>query len=250
MLDKPVAVIPARMGSERLPGKPLRLLGDKPLIRWVYEAAQKSDLFRKIIVLTDSIEISRCVEGFGGSSFLTPVDCNSGTERILTVREKLEGNIIVNIQGDEPFIDKGSLTRLIRVFDNPEIGLASLMQRASYTEELHDPNIVKVTVDRENSALYFSRALIPHCRTENNRDNISYFKHIGIYAYRKTLLDSLALMQPGKLEAIENLEQLRWLENGLKIRMVETDYNGWGIDTAEDLLKAEEKISMKEPRSK
>src|SRR5690554_164567 len=242
MLFKAIATIPARIGSERLPGKPLRILGGIPLIRRVYEAVQKSELFHEIIVLTDSSEISRCVEKFGGTVMFTPAECSSGTERILAVRYSLQGEIIVNIQGDEPFIDRDSLARLIMTFENPEIRLASLMQRARYTEELDNPNIVKVTVDRQSNALYFSRALIPFSRSESNRDNVPYYKHIGVYAYRRVILDDLAALNSGTLERIENLEQLGWLENGFKIRMVETDYDGWGIDTEEDLQRAEERI--------
>lgn len=234
-----IAVIPARLGSERLPGKPLRLLGGRPLIERVYHAAKSTSLFREIFVLTDSEEIRKCVESFGGGSLLTSVECSSGTDRILEVRERLTGGVIVNIQGDEPFIDKESLQSLLAAFDEEEVEIASLMHREDDPEKLNNPNIVKVVVDLSSYSLYFSRSQIPYFRSKEKLGKISCYRHIGVYAFRKRILDSLADLTPGALEKIERLEQLRWLENGYRIKMVNTYYDGFGIDTEADLSKAE-----------
>ncbi|MBW6515270.1 MAG: 3-deoxy-manno-octulosonate cytidylyltransferase [Candidatus Cloacimonetes bacterium] len=234
-----IAAIPARMASERLPGKPLQLLAGKPLIQRVYEVVQETGLFHEVLVLTDSNEIKDCVEGFGGFALLTSPDCQSGTERILEIRDKLNQVIIVNVQGDEPFISKEALSNLINVFNNQKVEIASLMHRLDDSTDLKSPNSVKVTVDLNKDALYFSRSLIPYNRNKSSELDCPYYKHIGVYAFRKGILDLLADLGPGILEHIEKLEQLRWLEHGFKIRMVNTDYKGFGIDTKEDLEKAE-----------
>ena len=239
-----LAVIPARLASERLPGKPLQLLAGKPLIQRVYEAVQKTELFPEIIILTDSDEIKKAVEIFGGQVLMTSPDCQSGTDRILEVRDRLSREVIINVQGDEPFIDRRALADLLDLFSDEQVELASLMHKAGNFDELKSPNIVKVTVDQLNFALYFSRALIPYLRNPDDRKICPYYRHIGVYAYRNRILDTLASMKPGILERVEKLEQLRWLEYGQKIKMVETSYDGFGIDTKEDLERAEGRFAQ------
>ena len=237
---KVVAVIPARFASIRFPGKPLAMLGNKPLIQHVYDSAVQTDLFDRIIVATDDKRIFGKVERFGGEVVLTSKHHKSGTDRIAEVCKNLEVEIIVNIQGDEPFISKEPLQKLISVFDEPTVQVASLMHKL--VEEIENTNIVKVVCDNNNFALYFSRSPIPFYRTSNSTlRNLQseFFKHIGVYAFRREALFRFIQLPMGKLEQIEKLEQLRFLENGIKIKMVETSFQGIGIDTPEDLKKAE-----------
>lgn len=234
---KIAAIIPARYDSVRLPGKPLQLIGNEPLIRRVYRAVAETELFASVIVATDNSDIAACVENAGGKFVLTSPLHQSGTDRVVEVCRTLDCDIIVNIQGDEPFINKTALSPLLSVFADKQVRIASLMKSIDDNADIYDPNSVKVTVDFDNYALYFSRSTIPY-----NRDNdfpVSYFKHIGVYAFRIETVLQFSALKIGKLEAIEKLEQLRWLENGYKIKMVETDYDGIGIDTPEDLKKAE-----------
>ena len=238
--NKVVAVIPARFASIRFPGKPLVILGNKPLIQNVYDSASQTGLFDKIIVATDDKRIFDEVADFGGEIVLTSKHHKSGTDRIAEVCKNLEAEIIVNIQGDEPFISKEPLQKLISAFEDPIVQVASLMHK--FMEEIENPNIVKVVCDKNNFALYFSRSPIPFIRTPHPATRSSYpefFKHIGIYAFRREALFRFIQLPMGKLEQTEKLEQLRFLENGIKIKMVETSYRGIGIDTPEDLKKAE-----------
>lgn len=235
-----IAVIPARFASFRFPGKPLALLGKKSLIHHVYDSAAQTDLFDKIIVATDDKRIFDEVANFGGDVVLTSKHHKSGTDRIAEVCTNLEAEIIVNIQGDEPFIAKEPLQKLISVFDKPTIHVASLMHKLM--EEIENPNIVKVVCDNNNFALYFSRSPIPFYRTSHlaiRNLQPEFFKHIGVYAFRREALFKFSQLPMGKLEQIEKLEQLRFLENGIKIKMIETSFQGIGIDTPEDLKKAE-----------
>ncbi|NQV17063.1 MAG: 3-deoxy-manno-octulosonate cytidylyltransferase [Armatimonadetes bacterium] len=237
---KVVAIIPARFASTRFPGKPLAMLGNKSLIQRVYDSATQTDLFDKIIVATDDKRIFDKVEQFGGEVVFTSKHPKSGTDRIAEVCKNLEAEIIINIQGDEPFISKKPLQKLISAFDEPIVQVASLMHKLM--EEIENPNIVKVVCDNNNFALYFSRSPIPFIRTPHpapRNPQPEFFKHIGVYAFRREALFKFIQLPIGKLEQIEKLEQLRLLENGIKIKMVETSYQGIGIDTPEDLKKAE-----------
>lgn len=234
---KIIAVIPARYGSSRFPGKPLAKLGDKFIIQHVYEQAQKSGLFKEIIVGTDDQRIFEAVDNFGGKVTLTSKQHKSGTDRVAEVCNKMtcchEADVIVNVQGDEPFISEKPLKKLIAEFDDPDVQVATLMH--TITENLEDPNVVKVICDENSDAISFSR-------TSFIDENYENFKHIGVYAFRrKSLFDFVKLSQT-KREKNERLEQLRLLDNGYKIRMVLTDYKGIGIDTPEDLKKAERLI--------
>lgn len=234
---KAVAVIPARYDSSRFPGKPLAEMGTKTIIRHVYENAVNSGLFYQVIVGTDDQRIFEEVEAFGGRVVLTGRNHQSGTDRIAEVCRNYpachNADIIVNIQGDEPFISRQPLEKILAAFADDEVQVASLMCK---TKQEDDPNIVKVVCDKNNFAIYFSRSVIPFDR-DKSRD-FEYFKHIGIYAFRKEMLFHFVDLPIGRLEKIEKLEQLRLLENGIRIKMVETDYQGIGIDTPEDLEKA------------
>lgn len=234
---KVIAIIPARYDSTRFPGKPLAKLGNKYIIQHVYEQAQKSGLFAEVIVGTDDQRIFEAVEDFAGKVILTSKKHKSGTDRVAEVCSKMlickDADVIINVQGDEPFITEKPLRKLIEAFDDPEVMIASLMHETSV--DIENPNVVKVVCDENNNALYFSRSPIPNALTSKTK----YFKHIGVYAFRrKTLFEFIGLPE-SKLEKIEKLEQLRLLENGYKIKMVLTSYKGIGIDTPQDLEKAE-----------
>lgn len=234
---KAVAIIPARYHSTRFPGKALAKLLNKPLIQWVWEAVNNSNLFDQVMVATDSVKIKEVVDNFGGIAILTSKEHQSGTDRIAEVAESLDSDIIVNVQGDEPLINQKVLSSLLQIFEDSSIHIASLMTKIKDLKQLSNPNLVKVVVDNISNALYFSRSVIPY-----NRDNIhfeDYWQHIGVYAYRRNALMRLVKLPSGKLEQAEKLEQLRALENGIPIKMIKTEYNGIGVDTPEDLLKLE-----------
>ena len=233
---KAVAVIPARYGSSRFPGKPLVLLRGKPIIQHVYEQVKQSNLFEMVVIATDDVRIVDAVAKFKASVIMTSPDHQSGTDRCAEACDNLpiDFDIVVNIQGDEPFISAEPLTNLLATFNNPDTQISSLMHPIE--QDIDNPNSVKVVCDLLGNALYFSRSAIPY-----NRDGIdvTYFKHVGVYAFRKEALKKFVNLPPSKLEKTEKLEQLRLLENGFKIRMVKTQYRGIGIDTPEDLKKAE-----------
>jgi len=234
---KAVAIIPARYHSTRFPGKALAKLLNKPLIQWVWEAVNNSNLFDQVMVATDSVKIKEAVDNFGGIAILTRKEHQSGTDRIAEVAESLDCDIIVNVQGDEPLINQKVLFPLLQVMQDTSLPIASLMTPIKDLSLLSNPNLVKVVVDNISNALYFSRSVIPY-----NRDNIplvDYWQHIGVYAYRRNALMRLVKLPSGKLEQAEKLEQLRALENGIPIKMIKTEYNGIGVDTPEDLLKLE-----------
>ncbi len=244
---KTICIIPARFASTRLPGKPLALIGDKPMIQWVYEQASKANLIQEIIVATDDEKIRDAVTEFGGQVVMTPSELQSGTDRVAHAVSDLEADVVVNLQGDEPFVNPELLNQLIQVFSDPEIVMATPVKRVSDLSELSETNLVRVVRDKSNFALYFSRALIPFVRDEAEKERwVSlhpFFKHIGIYAYRKDLLLSLAAMDPSELELAERLEQLRALENGIKIYTLETTYESIGVDTPEDLERVNKIIT-------
>ncbi len=232
---KCIIVIPARFASTRFPGKPLVNLANKPIIQHVYEAVQGLNL--PIIIATDNDIIQKRVEEFGANCLLTSAQHQSGTDRIAEVVKSLDYDIIINVQGDEPFIKIEPIRELIKAFEDESISVASLMHKLSSVSEINNPNNVKVVCASNHQALYFSRSPIPY-----NRDNllgVSYYKHIGVYAYTKKALLDFVKLPLGKLEQIEKLEQLRFLENGYKIKMIATNYTGIGIDTPEDLIAAE-----------
>lgn len=239
-----VGIIPSRYASTRFPGKPLAMIKGKTMIRRVCEQAWKSKL-DAVVVATDDVRIADEVMSFGGRYVMTDPNHRSGTDRC---REALDilGNqydAVVNIQGDEPFIDPRQIDLLIDLISQEEVQLASLARRMADEDELFSPNTVKVVMDNDGRALYFSRNPIPFMRNVDKGQWLAkgvFYQHIGIYAYKADTLHQIAAMQPTALELAESLEQLRWLENGLSIRMAVTDAVNVSIDTPEDLAKAEQ----------
>lgn len=236
---KIIAVIPARYASTRFPAKLMQDLGGKTVILRTYEAALNTQLFDDVFVVTDSDLIFKEIEKNGGKAIMSIKEHESGSDRIAEAVENLDVDIVVNVQGDEPFINKEPLQKVIEVFKNDlekKVDLASLMREISDWEAIENPNNVKVIVDQNGLALYFSRSVIPYPREKNV--GVRYFQHIGIYAFRKAALMDFYRLPMQSLEASEKLEQLRYLEYGKKIKMVETTHVGIGIDTLEDLEKA------------
>jgi 3-deoxy-manno-octulosonate cytidylyltransferase (CMP-KDO synthetase) len=240
---KIIAVIPARYASTRFPAKLLQDLGGKTVILRTYEAAKNTNLFDDVFVVTDSILIYDEIISNGGKAIMSIKEHQSGSDRIAEAVENLEVDIVVNVQGDEPFINKEPLAKLLEIFRNDydrKVDLASLMVEITNEEDIQNPNNVKVVIDQSGFALYFSRSVIPYPREVNV--GVRYMKHIGIYAFRKESLLAFYRLPMKSLEATEKLEQLRYLEYGKRIKMVETTHVGIGIDTPEDLEKARKLI--------
>lgn len=236
---KIIAVIPARYASTRFPAKLMQDLGGKTVITRTYEAAVNTNLFDDVFVVTDSDLIFNEIVSQGGKAIMSIKEHESGSDRIAEAVENLDVDVVVNVQGDEPFINKEPLEKVIEVFKNDKeqkVDLASLMREITDWEAIENPNNVKVIVDQNGLALYFSRSVIPYPREKNV--GVRYFQHIGIYAFRKQALLDFYHLPMKSLEASEKLEQLRYLEYGKKIKMVETNHVGIGIDTPEDLEKA------------
>jgi 3-deoxy-manno-octulosonate cytidylyltransferase (CMP-KDO synthetase) len=229
-----VAVIPARYASTRFPGKPLADIDGRPMIEHVYRRAAASTAVSRVIVATDDLRIATTVTGFGGNVRLTRADHQTGTDRLAEVAASLDCDVVVNVQGDEPLLDPRAITEAVAPFRDPAISITTLFRRISSPAELSNPNVVKVVLDRGGFALYFSRAAIPHARDPRGGWPPLY-KHIGLYAYRRSALLVLAALEPTPLERAEMLEQLRALEHGIRIKAVETAYDTIGVDTPEDL---------------
>jgi len=236
---KIIAVIPARYASTRFPAKLMQDLGGKTVILRTYEAAINTKLFDDVFVVTDSDLIYNEIISNGGKAIMSIKEHESGSDRIAEAVENMDVDVVINVQGDEPFINKKPLEQVIEIFRNDaekKVDLASLMFEIKEKSEIENPNNVKVIVDQNGFALYFSRSVIPYPREENV--GVRYMKHIGIYAFRKEALMDFYRLPMLSLEASEKLEQLRYLEYGKRIRMVETDHGSIGIDTPEDLEKA------------
>jgi 3-deoxy-manno-octulosonate cytidylyltransferase (CMP-KDO synthetase) len=238
-------IIPARFASTRFPGKPLALIGGKPMIRLVYE--QASQALSSVYVATDDPRIFEAVMGFGGKAVMTLPDHRSGTDRCAEAAGIIEqetgraAGTIINIQGDEPFIRPDQITLLASCFDDDNVEIATLIRRVEKDEDLFNVNHPKVVVGLSGDAIYFSRSVIPYLRGEKQEEWASkhtYYKHLGIYGYRKETLLKLTGLKPGPLEIAESLEQNRWLENGFRIRTAVTKWESIGIDTPEDLENA------------
>ena len=234
-----IVIIPARYDSTRFPGKPLCLLKGKPLIQHVYENSKRSRLAKDVVVATDSETIFERVLAFGGKSVMTDKDHPSGTDRIAEVAASLDYDIIVNVQGDEPLIRPEMIDDVITALDDTRASIGTLIKKIEDPVEISDNNVVKVVFDKERFAIYFSRAAIPFHAPHSEIRAPGYYKHIGIYSYRRDVLLSLAGMEQTELEKIEKLEQLRALENGLKIKVKETFLETFGVDTPEDLERVE-----------
>jgi len=241
---KIIAVIPARYASTRFPAKLMQDLGGKTVILRTYEAAKNTQLFDDVFVVTDSDIIFKEIESNGGKVIMSIKSHESGSDRIAEAVENMNVDVVVNVQGDEPFINKEALEGLVYAFKadvENKIDLGSVMYQIIDKEEIDNPNNVKVVVDYNNFALYFSRSVIPFPREENV--GVRYMKHIGIYAFRKSALMDFYNLPMKSLEASEKLEQLRYLEYGKRIKMIETDKGSIGIDTAEDLEKAKKMLT-------
>lgn len=236
---KKVALIPARYGATRFPGKMMAQLGGKSVILRTYESTVNTGVFDDVMVVTDSDVIYNEIVSHGGKAVMSKKEHECGTDRIAEAVVDMDVDIVVNVQGDEPFTQKGPLEKLLRVFEGEEGGkvqVASLMQELHDEASIADPNYVKVAVDKQFNALFFSRSVIPYPR---NKDIKSiYYEHIGIYAFRKQTLLDFTRLAPTPLELAEKIECLRYLENGIPMKMVVTSYMGVEIDTPEDLEKA------------
>ena len=241
-----LGIIPARYASSRFPGKPLVMIDGKSMIQRVYEQALKCKELSSVIIATDSEIIEKHVRTFDGNVSMTSVHHNSGTERCNEVIEKLDmvqadpDTVVINIQGDEPFIDPRQISQLAEMFSDQDIQIATLIKRIKSDDELNNSNVVKVIFDKNFKAIYFSRFSIPFYRGKNREEWLkerAYFKHIGIYAYRAPVLREIAKLQGSPLEKAESLEQLRWIENGYAVHVRETEIESFSIDTPADLLK-------------
>lgn len=235
-----LAIIPARYASTRFPGKPLVEINGKSMIKRVYEQVQKADLVSEQIVATDDQRIFDHVLSFGGKAIMTSSEHQSGTDRCAEVVEQMDGfDLAVNVQGDEPYINPVQINQVIRLFqDNIQTKIGTLAKRIDSYEELFNPNVVKVVLNNDHHAMYFSRATLPYVRNFPQKDwlNVApFYKHIGIYAFRCPTLLDLTRLPRGKYEKAESLEQLRWLENGFDIRVGITEMETIGIDSPEDL---------------
>ncbi len=241
-----VGIIPARYHSTRLEGKPLVDILGKPMIQRVYEGAARSAVLREVIVATDDSRILRAVQAFGGRAVLTSADHPTGTDRVAEVARSLDAEVVVNIQGDEPFVHPGMIDEVVApLLEDPGIPLCTSMHEVTDRQDFDNPNVVKVVVDRDGFALYFSRSLIPFPR---NAGGHRVFEHIGLYAFRRAFLLEFAALPPTPLERSESLEQLRALEHGYRIRVVETrqPYLPLSVDTPEDLERARDLARKKE----
>ena len=249
------AVIPARYASTRFPGKPLAMLGGKTVIQRVYE--QAASVLSDVYVATDDERILSAVEAFGGRAVMTRTDHKSGTDRIEEAVEKIEkqgmdkegqGDVIINIQGDEPFVQPSQIKTLMALFDDPETQIGTLGKRFESMEAVQNPNSPKIVTDHRGFALYFSRSVIPFIRGIEVEDWLTHYpflKHLGVYAYRREVLAEVTKLPQGVLEKAESLEQLRWLENGYRIRVGMTEVETVGIDTPADLERAEQFLKQR-----
>lgn len=236
-MEKIIAVIPARFQSSRFPGKPLAMIAGKPMIQHVYERVKLVENIEKVFVATDDERIYNCVRNFGGETILTG-ECSCGTERVYEAAEKEQYDIVINVQGDEPLIHPCMIKELIDIMLDRKALMATLCKEIKTMEDIMNPNIVKVVTDLQGDAVYFSRNPIPYNR--DNSEDIRYFKHIGIYGYRREFLEQYVNMPRSPLERAENLEQLRVLENGYKIAVAETQYDSVGVDLPEHIQQIEE----------
>lgn len=239
---KIIGIIPARYASTRFPGKPLIDIGGKSMIQRVYEQAQKASLLTDVIVATDDIRIEKHVQSFGGKVVMTSEAHQSGTDRCFEAIQKFDkdADIVINIQGDEPFIQPEQIDQVASCFDSTEVQIATLVKKIINDEDLFNINIPKVVLNTSGDAIYFSRQTIPFIRgKEENKwlNSHLFYKHIGIYAYRTKILAEITCLQQSSLELAEGLEQLRWIENGYKIRTKTTDFENVAIDVPDDLKK-------------
>jgi len=239
-LGKVVVVIPARYGATRLPGKPLVQLAGKPMIQRVYERAKLAQTASRVIVATDDDRIRQAVEAFGGEARMTRADHRTGTERVAEVAAHVDGDVFVNVQGDEPLLDPLAIDTAVNVLlEEPRVDVATVATPIKTPADIMDPNVCKVVLDFDGNALYFSRAPIPWVRDTANKIQVRHLKHLGLYAFQRDALLEYPTLPQGELERIEQLEQLRWLENGLKIRVAEVLHDAVSVDVPEDVARVE-----------
>ncbi len=247
-MARAVGIIPARYGSTRLPGKPLIDLAGKPMIQWVVENAKNASSLHEVVVATDDKRIFQKVKEIGCKVFMTPSELPSGTDRIAFVAKEIDAEVIVNIQGDEPFIHSEDIDRVVHLLEeDPLPSVGTLVKRIQREEEWENPNTAKVVVDENGYALYFSRGPIPFFRDGKGKKAFSeyiLYKHVGIYSYRKDFLLQFAQWPPTTLEQIEKLEQLRVLQKGYRIKTAETPFDPICVDTPEDVDRVREWIKM------
>ncbi len=240
---KKIAVIPARYASVRFPGKLMQMLGEETIIATTYKNTIATNLFDDVLVVTDNDVIYNEIKNHSGNVIMSSQQHESGSDRIAEAIQDVECDVVLNVQGDEPFVDKHALQSLLNVFKDSTVKVASLMHKIFEQADVENPNNVKVVVDKNSNALLFSRSMIPYLR--DKRSSTNYYKHIGIYAYRKDILLQFTKWKQTPLELAEKLEQLRYLENGIQIKMVLTDHASIGIDTPEDLELARQYQSEK-----
>jgi 3-deoxy-manno-octulosonate cytidylyltransferase (CMP-KDO synthetase) len=237
---KVVVVIPARYGSTRLPGKPLVQLAGKPMIQRVYERAKLAKQANQVIVATDDERIVKAVEAFGGEARMTRTDHRTGTERVAEVAAHVEGDIFVNVQGDEPLLDPAAVdTAVSSLLEEPTALISTVATPIKTPGDIMDPNVVKTVLDFDGNALYFSRAPIPWVRDTASKTLVRHLKHLGLYVFQREALLEYATLPQGELERIEQLEQLRWMENGWKIRVAEVEHDAVSVDVPEDVGRVE-----------
>ncbi|MEE4258103.1 MAG: 3-deoxy-manno-octulosonate cytidylyltransferase [Bacteroidales bacterium] len=243
---KTIAIIPARYGSTRFPGKPLAMIDGVSMVMRVYFQVKQAECCDRVMVATDDDRIFQHVLEHGGKAMMTSETHPSGTDRVCEAalemlgEGKLKDHVVINVQGDEPFISPDAIRLLAECFKDASVSIATLMKKISREEELFDPNVVKVIPGKGKQAMYFSRSALPWIRGRETSDWLtafSFFKHIGIYAYRGDVLQEITKLETSPLELAEGLEQLRWLENGYKINVEKTDYESLSVDTPEDLSK-------------
>jgi 3-deoxy-manno-octulosonate cytidylyltransferase (CMP-KDO synthetase) len=242
-----IAVIPARYSATRLPGKPLVSLAGKPMIQRVWERARQAKRISRVIIATDDERIMKAAAEFGAEAVMTRSEHRSGTERVAEVAVALRGNddeVFINVQGDEPLVEPEAIDTLVEAIEGEEgVSVATLMVPIAKPADIMDPNIVKVVLDFDGNALYFSRAPIPWVRDREAPVHVQHMKHLGLYAFRRSALLDFPTLPLGDLERIEQLEQLRWMENGFKIRVAETQHDSVSVDVPEDVARVEKLLS-------
>jgi len=235
-----VVVIPSRFAATRLPGKPLVNLAGKPMVQHVYEQAKLAQTVHRVLVATDDQRIVDAVLAFGGEARMTRSDHRTGTERIAEVAAHEPGDVFVNVQGDEPLIDPVAIdTAVAALLEDPPAQIATVATPIRHVPDIMDPNVVKTVLDFDSNALYFSRAPIPWVRDTPQKVHVKYWKHLGLYVFQRDALLEYPTLPQGELEKIEQLEQLRWLENGWKIRVAEVEHDAVSVDVPEDVTRVE-----------
>jgi len=258
-VPRAIVIIPARFSSIRFPGKPLAPLRDRPLVQWVWEGARTAKSVERVIVATDDERIRDAATGFGAEVVMTPSECPSGTDRAALVASSISADVVVNVQGDEPMVTGTSIDRLVAAFDDPTVEAATLREPFDAAGDLFDPNQVKVVTGASGDALYFSRSAIPYVRGKGSLsfdfrpavfarpDPLAgFWKHVGIYAYRKDVLLEMARTAPTPLELAESLEQLRLLETGRRIRVLDSDFRSVAVDTPQEMRRAAQVLDARE----